>query len=202
MVRWCCQKPKGKPARGPTASVPAAPPPTPVPEPSGAVIVVSSTAELLAAIAACVGGETIKCGPATYAGVGTIEGKVFTTPITITRTGVGGAILTNFNMADCGGFVFSGLQMYVDAETYGAFRCERCSRITFSGCEIHGDPASFDDPARHFNGMNVLFVDGHVEFLTAAQGQALTAVAQSAAGKKVTWNGKAAAVASTRPSGG
>jgi prepilin-type processing-associated H-X9-DG protein len=49
------------------------------------------------------------------------------------------------------------------------------------------------------SGMNVLFADGHVEFLTAAQGQALTAVAQSVAGKKVTWDGKVAAVASTQP---
>ncbi|HWE96219.1 MAG TPA: H-X9-DG-CTERM domain-containing protein [Tepidisphaeraceae bacterium] len=51
----------------------------------------------------------------------------------------------------------------------------------------------------HGTGMNVLFADGHVEFMTAAQGQVLTAVAQSAAGKKVIWNGKAAAVASTQP---
>ncbi|HWE96221.1 MAG TPA: H-X9-DG-CTERM domain-containing protein [Tepidisphaeraceae bacterium] len=54
----------------------------------------------------------------------------------------------------------------------------------------------------HGEGMNVLFVDGHVEWLTAVQGQALSAVAQPAAGRKVTWDGKAAKVASTQPSGG
>jgi prepilin-type processing-associated H-X9-DG protein len=48
-------------------------------------------------------------------------------------------------------------------------------------------------------GMNVLFADGHVEWLTAAQGTTFLTVAQSAGGKLIHWNGTAATVAATQP---
>jgi prepilin-type processing-associated H-X9-DG protein len=51
----------------------------------------------------------------------------------------------------------------------------------------------------HGAGMNVLFVDGHVEWLTAAQGAAFLAVAQSAGGKLIHLNGTAATLAATQP---
>jgi prepilin-type processing-associated H-X9-DG protein len=51
----------------------------------------------------------------------------------------------------------------------------------------------------HGEGMNVLFADGHVDWLTAAQGKTFLAVAQSAGGKLIHWNGTAATVAATQP---
>lgn len=51
----------------------------------------------------------------------------------------------------------------------------------------------------HGDGMNVLFTDGHIEWLTAAQGKKLLAVAPPAAAGKIIWDGKAARVATTQP---
>jgi prepilin-type processing-associated H-X9-DG protein len=46
----------------------------------------------------------------------------------------------------------------------------------------------------HGEGMNVLFADGHIDWLTTEQAQKLSAFAQSAAGRPVRWDGKTATV--------
>ncbi|MDB5304512.1 MAG: hypothetical protein JWM97_2061 [Phycisphaerales bacterium] len=51
----------------------------------------------------------------------------------------------------------------------------------------------------HGEGMNVLFADGHIDWLTSEQAQKLSAFAQSAPGKLIRWDGKTATVATTQP---
>jgi hypothetical protein len=166
MAKWCCQHATTS-APGPTAPPPSssgssgstgstgtsgtgssspvgAGVPEPVPEvPTGPTIIVSTTAELLDAIAACVGGETIKCSPGTYSGIGTIDGRAFTIPVTITRTGVGGVVFPNFNISNCRGLTLKQIDFGANPGLW-SWRITDSSAITLAG--VHAYPLPGFDP--------------------------------------------------------
>jgi prepilin-type processing-associated H-X9-DG protein len=49
------------------------------------------------------------------------------------------------------------------------------------------------------NGMNVVFADGHAQWLGTEQGKKVQAVAESAPGKPIRWDGKTATEVATQP---
>ncbi|MDB5304513.1 MAG: hypothetical protein JWM97_2062 [Phycisphaerales bacterium] len=85
-------------------------------------------------------------------------------------------------------YLEGGLTKKLAGEGHSGFEGDSSFVIAFEPLKNH-----------HGGGMNVVFADGRVQWLEAEQGKKLQAVAQSAGGKLVRWNGTAATVAATQP---
>ncbi|MDB5301577.1 MAG: hypothetical protein JWO87_3240 [Phycisphaerales bacterium] len=85
-------------------------------------------------------------------------------------------------------YVGSGLTKKLAGEGHSGFEGDSSFVIAFEPLKNHRD-----------NGMNVVFADGQVRWLGAEQGKKLQAVAESAPGKLIRWDGKTATVATTQP---
>lgn len=131
-----------------------------------AIITVSNTSSLAAALKSAVGGDTIKLLPGTYSDLSFKQPAIFNNPVTITSADLKNpAVITDFTLNGWKGLTFSQIEMraldrpdLIGAHdgSYVAFKFKQCSDIVVDRVRVYG---SLDNnPGNDVSGIS--FSDG------------------------------------------